>query len=535
MAENKDSSFASPPAAIQARRQLDDARRFLDTGKFSEAQDVTREILGQHPDYVAALTTLGQAYLAEQNFDAALPCFTRASMLCADEPSILTWLAEVYYQLGSSDIAIPTAKKALTLEPGKSVAHDAHLLLGRIYEHQGDYDSAIVHLTDAQSMADGSLDAILLLGVCYLETGDAKKATAAFSAVLKGGVGALEHAETLYNLSQIANPALAKKLLPDLKVLEADAPSFNMEDDELRFSAHLNFARASLLERLGQPKDAWEALEAANAPFDKIYSEFYQHLRGSDDYTIERAAGWIYAGPPMVEAGDDLPLSLFILGSSRSGKTTLERLVSSLKGVESGHEHELVQKSACETATSNGFLPLNYPGQLPTAMHRQFTKIYMRNIAARGQGTKVLTCTHPGLIPDLGRIAETVPNLRVVFVRRDSSDTAFRIFGKVYPEGTNPFAYNVASIQEHLEGYGKLVEAWSEALEGITMQVTYEDMVSDPQRTLELVAEFCGLDASKAKASKLVDDRDCAKPYLDHLENAQQNIVVPLSGWASPE
>ena len=68
----------------------------------------------------------------------------------------------------------------------------------------------------------------------------------------------------------------------------------------------------------------------------------------------------------------------------------------------------------------------------------------------------MLTCTHPGLIPDLGRIAETVPNLKVIFVDRDMNDVAFRIFGKLYPENTNPFAYEVAAIYGHLEGYQRL-------------------------------------------------------------------------------
>lgn len=67
--------------SVQALRQLEDAEAFLQIGKYVEAQDACRELLGEHAEYVGALDVLGRAYVATQNYDAALPCFIRASML----------------------------------------------------------------------------------------------------------------------------------------------------------------------------------------------------------------------------------------------------------------------------------------------------------------------------------------------------------------------------------------------------------------------------------------------------------------------
>ena len=181
MVEIKNSSFSSPPASVQAKRQLDDARRFLATGKISEAQDACRDLLGAHPEYVEALSTLGQAYLAEQKYDAALPCIIRASMLSENDPAILIHLAEVYFQLGSDDMARKTGEKVLELASDGYVFDAAHLLLGRVYWRQSDYKKAITHLIKAKSSSgDSSQDATLLLGSCCLEINDAEQARGCF-------------------------------------------------------------------------------------------------------------------------------------------------------------------------------------------------------------------------------------------------------------------------------------------------------------------------------------------------------------------
>ena len=535
MAESKDISFTSPPAAVQAQRQLEDARRFLDTGDASKAQEVCRDLLGAHPEYVEALATLGRAYLAEKNHDAALPCFLRASMLAADDPAILTDLADIYFHLGSHDMARQTAEHVLTLSPGKDAAYAAHLLIGRVCYHQNDYGAAIAHLEQVKSASQDTEDAAFLLGLCHLETGNRKEAIATLTVAMKSGLPALEHAEALYRLSHVSDAAQAKKLLKELDAFEEEAPSFASEEEEQRFAAFRDFARAALLGRAGNAEDAWELLESANSSMGGGFQEAQQQLREADEHIIQRASEWIYAGAPLDDISEQGPLSLFILGLPSSGKSTLERLVGAVDGVAKGFDHDLVQVAARETATSNGFLPLNFPGQLPTSAHRQFTKTYARATKARAQGAEVLTCTNSDLLADLGRIAETVQRMKVVFLTRDHDDTALRIFEQYFADGSNPYSYNVSAIYEQFEVYTRLSDAWAEALHGVCLRVSYEDLVSDPQATLKRVADFCALDASDTEIPDLGDDRGCAEPYRDKLDRARSGAIAPLSGWAMPE
>ena len=194
MVQDSGSSEGMSHTSVQARRQLDDAKRFLQSGKYVEAQDTCRELLAEHAEYVGALYTLGRAYVASQDYNAALPCFIRASMLSPSEPSILVQLAQNYFNLGAGEAALQTANEALTLLPEDALAGEAHLLLGRVYEQRSDNEQAGEHLEKALSLNPELNDAALLLGRCLLELGERDKSATAYKSALEGHVSLMDRA-----------------------------------------------------------------------------------------------------------------------------------------------------------------------------------------------------------------------------------------------------------------------------------------------------------------------------------------------------
>jgi tetratricopeptide (TPR) repeat protein len=537
MVDRKSAPEAQSYSSIQAKRRLDDARRLLATGSISESQKICRDLLDEHPEYVSALCTLGQSYIANRQFKAAMPCFVRASMLCPDEPSILIRLAEMYFHLYSDPMALDTANFILTLNPDEEVERDTHLLLGQVYRNLNDFELAVSHLSKASSLAGGSSDAVLELGACYVEIGDANRANTAFAKALAGNISSFDRVHAFYGLSRVLEPKSAKKLLKDIDALEKEGLRFENDVEGVLYSALLDSARATALEKSEQHENAWKALEKANDQLRTHNSGPYKVASQSEAYTLDRASSWKFAGPPVGEFGDDLPLTLLIVGASMSGKSTLERLIGALPGSEPGYDSELVQEATRQTSTANGYMALSYPDQLPPVQHRQFTQNYAKGVTARARGAKVFTTTHPDLIPDLGQIAGTVPNLKIIFIERNADDTAFRLFGKIYPPGISPHSSAVSSIYEHLDGYSKLMDAWGKTIPDLTMRVRYEDMIGDPKAILAQVAKFCGLPAPKGKLPDLADDRDCAQPYLEFLQSARSTSSDDTLGghWVSPK
>src|SRR5205823_7329608 len=79
--------------------------------------------------------------------------------------------------------------------------------------------------------------------------------------------------------------------------------------------------------------------------------------------------------------GQGHTISLFILGPSRSGKTTLEKLVGALDGVKPGYEDGIVEETvrrACETA---GLPAITWLENLPQMLHPLCRTIYAEELA----------------------------------------------------------------------------------------------------------------------------------------------------------
>ena len=518
MADNTSDSDNLPRASIQARRLLDDAKLLLQNGDFGAAQDVCRELLAEHTEYVAALSTFGRAYMAEGKYDSALPCFVRASMLEPDKPSILVPLGEVYSRLHGDDMAVLTLERALALGPDKADAVTAYRLLGGICERGCDYERAAEWLEKALAIdaADGMT--AHLLGVCYEETGAYDKAVKAYKQALKCDISPVDRALVQYCIARVSASKTGKKFFAGLEKLKVKAGEVGDEADSAFLAAHVYAARALVLDRSGKHEEAWQWLQQANAPLNDLYANDHRMSVETNAASLERARNWSFSGPVSVSGLTVVPVSLFILGPSRSGKTTLERLVGELDGVRHGHESEIVHDSTAQTSMTADMLALEYPGQLPTALNQNFLQNYADEVVKRSRGAKLFTNTHPGSILDLGRIAETVPNARFVFVDRDVDDTALRIFCTIYQRGTNHYAYHPNNIYEFLTGYSLLADTWMEVLSGISVRVSFEDMVADPKKTLQQVADLCGLPAPKGKLSDVGDDRGCSKPYLDLMK-----------------
>ena len=51
--------------------------------------------------------------------------------------------------------------------------------------------------------------------------------------------------------------------------------------------------------------------------------------------------------------------------------------------------------------------------------------------------------------------------------------------------------------------------------------MSYDDIISDPKKVLEKIADFCDLPMPTGKLPKLDDDRSVAKPYLKYLIEAK--------------
>jgi hypothetical protein len=214
----------------------------------------------------------------------------------------------------------------------------------------------------------------------------------------------------------------------------------------------------------------------------------------------------------MPAVGGGKTISLFILGPSRSGKTTMETLLATLDGVKRGYENPIVENAVLRAFQTAGLLTNKAFEVLPLKLDALCREIYVEELARRAGSAKVFTNTHPARVHDAARVAAAFPDVRFIFVKRNLDDNMLRIFMREYAVG-NSYSYDLKATREHLLWYHQMIDTLVEKLPQIARVIHYEDIIADPAAALRMGGDLCGLAVKDVSLPELGDDRNCSEPY----------------------
>jgi len=489
------------PRVLAAHRELSEAQSARKSGNPKRAITLYKRLLAKYPDYVGALHELGIAQMAVRDYRGALDSFIRATMLHPDDWTTLASLAQCYVQLNALEMAARTLEQARAINNNDA---EIHFTLGAIYERQREYEAAETALRQALAKNPDHAMAANLRGTCLVHLGELEEAAKAF------------HQSHASDPARIGPIAASAQLPSGISLIDVDAAMPGVTPDQrLKANEHqatAAFAAASLFHKQAKHKEAWGQLMRANrlvrkqldgkVQRRKIFRKQISALRDKTTAAIDS---------DMVNP--DLPDSLFILGVSRSGKTTLERAVGGMPGVKRGYENPIVELAVNRTSQKAGLLTIGSLLELPVELGKHFTSEYVKEIKRRAGNVRVFTNTHPGRIADAGLLAQRVPNAKFVFVVRNREDTALRILMKQYQDGTNAYAYDVKEVFDEIDWYHQMISDWHERLPEISAIIEYDKFAGDPSTISQAVEKLCKLEPTTESAISIPDDRGCAQPY----------------------
>jgi SAM-dependent methyltransferase len=225
-----------------------------------------------------------------------------------------------------------------------------------------------------------------------------------------------------------------------------------------------------------------------------------------------------HPGQSAGEATGERPISLFILGPSGSGKSSVEKLVGMLPAVKRGYENPIVENVVRWTFQAGNLPTLSSLGHLPAQLFPLFRKIYQEELARRIGSAEVFTNTLPTYIHDAVRLASFIPGARFIFVKRNIEDNLLRIFIRKYRDG-NPYGYNLKAAREHILWYHQMIDVMAERFAKIVRVISYEDMVLNPAETLCIAAELCGIPSWSGQFPAVAGDVGCARPYQQFISD----------------
>ena len=321
-------------------QQLEQAEALRLQGQIERARELCEALVRRYPDYFGALYTLGLIYVDKEQYPQALGFLVRASMLNPRSWRALTALSAVYLKLGASEMAARTLEQATAIKPDDP---NILLTLAEIYSEEREYELAREAYRKSYNL-DPSLEAAAVgLGACCNDLGEYADAAQAIQGLVKRGV---RSPSIFFELNHLPSSFITIDVLSELKRMERHA-----KQDVADFEISSAFVRAAALDKAGRYAEAWEHLVPANRQLHLLMQPEIQELKETQqanlaqlkDKRIKRARG---KGAPAI--------SLFILGPSRSGKTTMEALVGALHGVKRGYENPSVENAVRRTFQGAG-------------------------------------------------------------------------------------------------------------------------------------------------------------------------------------
>jgi tetratricopeptide (TPR) repeat protein len=449
-------------------------------GRPAESLTIAEEYLGRQPDDLLALTIAAEAAIslwrlehAEEMLRTVLgraPTFLRASMLLATclakqvrvreavsvleevvgrkpkNAPALTYLSQLRAEVRDNEEAVRLHEKLVSLEPGRA---ERLINLAQHYRIIGRRDEALNAFRKALDIDPDNGSAWWSLANYFPATLDAGDERSIREALARRA-GKLDEAAL----------HLALGLLADRAGDHARAFDYFIAGKKLRLA--------------NQPYDPEPITIAVDGVIDTFTPEFY---------AARSASGW----------SDDSPI--FILGMPRSGTTLVERILGRHTAIEAAGELQIMQRLA-EGSRRDADDPEHYAGLLESLSDSGLARVgkqyveasrdYRRTDKPRFVDKNNLNWMHIGLI------LLTLPDARIIDVRRDALDCCWANFKMLFAESFST-TNDLRHVGRFYADYVRLLDAMKVAAPDRILSVRYEDVVDYLEGSTRRMLDFLGL------------------------------------------
>ncbi|MDE2305140.1 MAG: sulfotransferase [Gammaproteobacteria bacterium] len=390
--------------------------------------------------------------------------------------------AECLFSLGRRGEARQAAAAAVEAAMGPPVDVAALDAVGQFLSHAGEQHAAAEAYDRAIAAAPGDPTWYGKRAVVRRYLGDLEGARADHAAVLERAPGEPESLKALADLgAQTRDGPVLDAASAALAAVPADSPA----------AITLHFALAKALDDLGRHAESWDHLLAAN----RLERARFRYESSLDRNALEHiAAAYPEAETSRPDSTGERPI--FIVGLPRSGTTLLERIVSGHSQVDSAGELSALSNAmGLAVDRLGGAQPANwleYADALPNVEEAWVAREYLaRARPYRGDRPRFID-KMPMNFVYLAAIFRAFPQARVLHLTRHPLAVSYAIFKTRFSQAY-PFAYDLGEIAEYLLGYRQLMRHWHRVLPGRILDVAYEDLVGDLEKTTRGVLAYLDL------------------------------------------
>jgi len=357
----------------------------------------------------------------------------------------------------------------------------AHAEIGDLWSLSSDYRAAHGHYDRALALAPEEPRLWFNRASVRRFLGDLKGAESDYDECLARAPG---DAQAYLNRSELRVQTPERNHVAELERALRAAPA------DWRVRVPLHYALGREYEDLGDFRRAWQQFSAGA-----------QLRRRNLEYDVRRDLATVDAIRAAFpgEAGDTGGMRssepIFILGMPRTGSTLVDRILSAHPQVFSAGE--LPDFGAAVVAA----VERRHGGTVPRAAliaesaRLDFAALgedYLERTRPRTGHTPFFTDKLPLNYLYCGLIARALPAARMVHVTRSPLATCLSIYKVLFDRGY-PFSYDLNELADYYVGYRRLMDHWARVLPGRLVEVSYEQLVAQPEATTRRLLNALGL------------------------------------------
>jgi tetratricopeptide (TPR) repeat protein len=474
-------------------KQAEDERT---AGKLGSAKKRVVNILRFYPNYFSALMLLGLIYADEKETEKAYQALLNAFLINPENDNLKLSIA------------------ALSLDTRKYQV--AKYFLSSIKEHGAEYFNiyakiyiALKQYEDAKNAFENSLrydanwyDTRFYYAKCLADLGLTEQASKCLVELYTGGFATIEVID-----------ALTGPDVNDCENIDIEKHIHHLSNKNLEDGEH--YVLANLHHRKGNYDFAWAMW--AKAKELKLSKEINQLKQLEQDNKIFLEANKKYSIPAKPLRSFNKPV-FFISGPSRSGKTTLENILSRSLKLKAGYESTLFDDIFKNVVEDSG-LPYqkNFHFSILTNQMIDFFKIgidqNLENFCSSSNGFSIAT---PGVIYGVLSYMHNFDNVYFVHVYRNLDDHIFKIFTRNYKEG-NEYALSIDSIKNYINWYGQMADIILSVYPQRSLRINYEDMIDNPSGIVEKISKMSSIECQANSSFSLKGDVGISEEYKKHF------------------
>ncbi|PCI66280.1 MAG: hypothetical protein COB38_10365 [Gammaproteobacteria bacterium] len=478
---------------------LDEATKLFAKGDYQQTEKLLIALLKTQPNNIKAIRLLSQLGIRLGAYKKVIPLLEKCILSMPNDPILLLQLAQIEAECNLSDMADHHYQTLVKLFPNWSDGYFAYAGFLQSFGHF--------------NQAKNNLEQTLKL--------DPKHAGAYLAIV---------------NLMSMENEG---QLTQQIESALSELTNCNNKNlDQMKLFYALGKAKADQLDY----RSAFENWKKANAiqlnlcdfRVEQMYP-FYQQL----EISFKEAELAEKRNAPN-ESKLNKMTPIFIVGLPRSGSTLLAQMLSSHSEIESAGEVNYISNDVVHRLQqmTGKHYPLNV-NELNDGQLIELREIYCEKLKQHYPKSRYIIDKLPANFQSIGLIKKILPNAIIVNIDRKAEAVALSIISNYFAEN-EPYFCNLNELAKYYLSYKKLMSFWIKQDRGNIINMSYENLVNDPQKKITQILERCGLDWQDAcsnhhlQTNKIttLSDKQIRKPIYKSSINNWKNYREFLSEFS---